>query len=207
VVPIGNPKLEFLPANRDRIEAELRGMVERWKQAGKPPDTDARHPFSEWARTVGGILKVNGFRDFLGNYGLRKTADEPLRRGLGLLGSAHPGEWLRPEHWARLAVSIGVTRAVIPEQDRDSDRGRERGIGVVLSAHQGEKFEVENEDEKLTLRLQKARRRFDGAEPTTRYRFVVLDREPLPEDADHDAAPEELRASDPLVMKEAGEQT
>ena len=29
--PIGNPKLEFLPANRGRIEAELRGMIERWR--------------------------------------------------------------------------------------------------------------------------------------------------------------------------------
>jgi hypothetical protein len=36
--PIGNPKLEFLPQNRHRIEAEVRGMIERWRQAGCPLD-------------------------------------------------------------------------------------------------------------------------------------------------------------------------
>jgi hypothetical protein len=29
--PIGNPKLEFLPENQERIEAEFHGMIERWK--------------------------------------------------------------------------------------------------------------------------------------------------------------------------------
>src|SRR5262249_50240369 len=36
--PIGNPKLEYLPANRTRIEAELHGMIEKWKEAGQPLD-------------------------------------------------------------------------------------------------------------------------------------------------------------------------
>lgn len=36
--PIGDPKNDFLPRNRDRIVGELRGMIERWKAAGwKPP--------------------------------------------------------------------------------------------------------------------------------------------------------------------------
>ena len=29
--PIGNPKLDYLPAKQDQIEAELRGMIERGK--------------------------------------------------------------------------------------------------------------------------------------------------------------------------------
>ena len=32
--PIGNPKLEYLPAHREPIAAELRGMVERWRREG-----------------------------------------------------------------------------------------------------------------------------------------------------------------------------
>lgn len=184
--PIGNPKHEYLPANRGRIEAELRGMIERWKVAGRPLDETVRHPFSEWAKTVGGILMVNGYKDFLGNYSLRKTADDPLRRGLGLLGADRPGEWLRADAWARLAGNIGVAKVVIPEHDRDTDQGRERGIGVVLSAHRDETFDVETDEERLTLRLEKLRRRFDGAEPTTRYRFVVLDKTMIPEDPSND---------------------
>src|SRR5205823_5169138 len=119
VSPIGNPKLEFLPRHRDRIEAELRGMVERWKGEGCPLDTSVKHPSTEWAQTIGGILMANGFAGFLGNYGVRKTADDPVRRGLALLGVAQPGEWLRAAEWARLATDLGLARAVIPEADRD----------------------------------------------------------------------------------------
>lgn len=90
--PIGNPKLEFLPRHRDRIEAEVRGMVERWKEVGMPLDKTAKHPFTVWAQTVGGILMVSGFADFLGNNARRRTADDPLRKALGLLGAYRPDE-------------------------------------------------------------------------------------------------------------------
>lgn len=184
VTPIGNPKLEFLPQNRERIEAELRGMIETWKEAGQPLDTNVKHPFTEWAHTIGGILRMNGFSDFLANYSLRRTVDDPLRRALGLLGAAQPDAWLRADAWARLAVSIGVDSIVIPPADRGTDSGRQRGIGVVLSAHQDETFEVATEDEILTLRLEKARRRFEGDDPSTRYRFACLSREAVPVDAE-----------------------
>jgi hypothetical protein len=179
--PIGNPKQEYLPAHRLDIEAELLGMVERWKAAGRPLDQDVRHPFTDWARTVGGILRVSGFQDFLGNYAVRRTVDDPVRAALGLLGAAKPDEWLRPGDWAKIAAGTGLTRSVIPEADRDSDEGRRRGIGVVLSAHCEETFVTVTDDERLTLRLEKARKRVPaGAEPGTCYRFVVLSREPLP---------------------------
>ncbi|MEJ7639131.1 MAG: hypothetical protein WKF75_14445 [Singulisphaera sp.] len=115
VSPIGNPKLEYLPRNRDRIEAELRGMIERWKGEHCPLDTRVQHPFGPWAQTVGGILMVNGFSGFLGNFSMRKTADDPVRKGLGLLGAARPGEWLRTAEWARLATNLGLAKAIIPE--------------------------------------------------------------------------------------------
>ena len=59
--PIGNPKLDFLPAHGGQIEAELRGMIERWKDAGCPLDEDVRHSMTPWAKTIGGILKVSGY--------------------------------------------------------------------------------------------------------------------------------------------------
>jgi hypothetical protein len=65
VSSIGDPKLEFLPAHRETIQAELRGMVERWKEAGRPLDQTVQHPMALWARTVGGILRQGertGFR-------------------------------------------------------------------------------------------------------------------------------------------------
>ncbi len=179
---IGNPKLEFLPANKGKIAAELRGMVERWKAAGKPLDEEVRHPFSVWAKVVGGILKVNGHRDFLGNYGKRKTADDPLRHGLGLLGAAKPDEWLRPDEWARSVVDLGLITKVIPDADRENDKSRTRGIGVVMSAHTNETFLVPTDDSTLILRLEKRRHRVDGGDPKVQYRFAVVGTEAVSED-------------------------
>lgn len=168
---IGNPKLEFLPANRDKIAAELRGMVERWKAAGRPLDEEVRHPFGPWAKVVGGILMVNGFADFLANYGNRKTADDPIRRGLGILGVSQPDVWLGSGEWAKLAVDLGLEKAVIPAADQGTDAGRKRGIGVVLSNHRDESLVVETEAGTVTLRLEKERRRWGGGEPQTKYQF------------------------------------
>jgi len=62
-------------------------MIERWKNAGCPLDERALHPMTPWARTIGGILKVSGFADFLGNYRARRMLDDPIREALGILGA------------------------------------------------------------------------------------------------------------------------
>jgi hypothetical protein len=176
---IGNPRLEYLPANRARIEAELRGMIERWKSEGRPREERVSHPFGDWARAVGGILAVNGFTGFLDNYHLRKTADDPVRKALALLGAERPGEWLRPGEWARLAVNLGLVERLVPAGERAAERGRERKVGEALKAHDRETFEVATEDAAYRLQLEHARRRFEpGQEARTRYRFLVLDRTP-----------------------------
>lgn len=179
--PIGNPKLEFLPAYRGQIAAELRGMVERWKEAGKPLDEEVQHPFSVWAKIVGGILKVNGFADFLQNYGTRRVHDDPLRKGLGLLGVERPDTWLRPKQWAQQVVDAGLVKTLIPESDRENEISRARGIGLVLSVHEGESLDVETDTDRLVLRLEKKRGRWNGSEPHVRYRFTVLHAERLPD--------------------------
>lgn len=180
--PIGNPKLDFLPRNRDVIEAELRGMIEHWRDAGRPRCNNAPHAFSDWAAVIGGILQVSGFSDFLANYSLRRTVDDPLRRGLGLVGAARPNEWLTPSALAAIASALGLSKIVIPAADQHSESARQRGIGVVLSAHEDETFEVESDDERLSLTLEKARRRFENGEISTRYRFRVVTQQAIPED-------------------------
>lgn len=186
---IGNPKLEFLPAHREDIAAEARGMIERWKAAGQPLDETVKHPFSVWAKTVGGVLKVNGFEDFLANYGHRRTADDPLREALGILGATFhrnvPDDskedrlWHRPDFWADEIATLGLTKRLIPQGDQDSLEGRRRGTGVVLSAHRDETFSGDTDDERLTLRLERKRSRFGERQVHVRYRFVVTDRRPL----------------------------
>jgi hypothetical protein len=176
---IGNPRFEFLPANKERIAAELCGMIASWLAAGQPLDLDVKHPFGPWAKVVGGNLKVNGFGDFLDNYGQRKATDDPVRRGLGLLGAAHHDKWMAAKDWAKSAVDL---KAVIPETERENDASRTRGIGKVLSAHDKETFAVETDAHRLTLRLEKIRRRWDGSQPQWRYRFVTVGFRELPVD-------------------------
>ncbi len=124
--------------------------------------------------TVGGILMVNGFRDFLANYAERKTADDPLRQGLAILGAACPDQWLTSSDWALRVAHLGLIQSVIPPGDRNSGPGRVRGIGVVLSAHEEESFiAVTADDKPLLLRLQKERSRRGGGEPRPYYCFTV----------------------------------
>jgi len=179
--PIGNPKLEFLPANRDRIDAELRGMIERWKRAGRPLDEGARHPMTPWARTVGGILKASGFTDFLGNFQTRKTACDPVQAALAVLGSAHAGKAMRPKEWAKAAVELGLAKILFSSSERETEKGRERLIGVVLSKHANVTLDAHTDTKRLRLRLEGGLRRWvTGKNPHARYVFVVLEEMPLP---------------------------
>jgi hypothetical protein len=198
--PIGNPRHEYLPANKARIGAELRGMIVRWVKAGCPLDTNVRHPFSEWAKVVGGILAVNGFEDFLANYGVRKSVDDPVRKGLGLIGATNLDDWKRPGEWAKLAVALGLKKTVIPAADQENEISQARGIGVVFRALRNETFQTESDTETLTLRLEKKRSRFDEDQPHVRYRFVRVRSEPLPEDGaaeDHTSSVTNTQAAPP----------
>jgi hypothetical protein len=128
---IGNPRHEFLPMNRTRIMNELFGMIERWIQAGMPLDDDVRHPFSVWAGTIGGILKVNGFNHFLENYGTRRTLDDPIKRALAILGTGRPNEWLRPSEWSKVMADLGLTKTLIVDS---SQRENDKSLARALSA-------------------------------------------------------------------------
>jgi hypothetical protein len=194
--PIGNPKLEFLPKNRHRIEAELRGMIERWRVAGCPLDGTVKHSMSPWAKTVGGILKHNGFTDFLGNHQSHRAADDPMRRAVGILGAAKKSKALRPAAWAQVVVQQGLARTLIPANERDTDKGRERAIGVLLKPLLGETFDVATDTRRLKLRLEGGFRRWlPGKNPHVRYQFTVLHEEDMPvgEDLRLPKAPEKRR--------------
>jgi hypothetical protein len=179
---IGNPKLDFLPQNKARIEAELRGMIERWKAAGRPEDEEVNHSMTPWARIIGGILMVSGFRDFLANGGTRKSADDPIREAIALLGSVRPGKTLRPREWAKLAVEHSVAKDLISANERDTERGRERAIGVVLKKHLEEKFEARTDTKLFHLKLTGGCRRWSGRNPHVRYCFEIISQTELPTD-------------------------
>jgi len=156
-------------------------MVIRWVKAGMRLDENVRHPFTPWAKTVGGILMVNGFQDFLANYGNARPRRSSAS-GLAVLGAARPDEWLRPEEWAKLVGQLGLVKTIIPVADQENATGHARGIGVVFLAHRKETFEGETQTHKVRLTLEKARRRSDGGEACVKYRFSVSNSEEIPLD-------------------------
>lgn len=183
---IGNPKLEFLPQNRERIEAELNGMIHRWIEAGSPLDMDVKFPMIRWARTIGGILRVSGFEGFLANYGTRKCHDDPIREALSILAvAATPGKALRPMTWANLAKEQGLANILFSANERDTPKGRERAIGRILKNNPEVVFEAQTETKLYRLKLEGGFRRWDtGKNPHTRYRFLVLDEADRPVDGE-----------------------
>ena len=181
--PLGDPKLEFLPKHRPLIEAELHGMIARWKTAGCPLDDDVKHSMTHWARTIGGILKFNGFTDFLANAATRKSADDPIREALAILGAAEPDKPQPPREWARLAVTQGLAKTLLPPNERETDHGRERSIGVVLKRHLDETFTAQTEAKVLRLRLEGGFKRWEkGKNGHVRYVFTVLGETEIPTD-------------------------
>jgi hypothetical protein len=58
--------LHYAREHRAEILGELAGMVTRWNQMGRP-EGDQNHRLTEWARTIGGVMCVNGFPEFLTN--------------------------------------------------------------------------------------------------------------------------------------------
>jgi hypothetical protein len=173
VSKIGNPKLEYLPMNRENIAAELRGMIQRWVDGGMSLDENARHPFSIWAKQVGGILETSGIESFLGNYDRRRVADDPKRSALAILASEVRDNWLTPNELALIVADLGLTKQLINNNDQESPKSRARGLGKTLSEHSDEEFDADDDGTKVKFKLEKSRRRFEGQGPHIRYRFTV----------------------------------
>jgi hypothetical protein len=161
-------------------------MIDRWRVAGMPLDTTVKHPMKPWAQTVGGILLVNGFKGFLQNQRRRRTADNPITEALGILGASCSNKPLRPRDWASLVLKEGLEKDLISSNDRGTERGRERGVGVVLSRHVGETFQVTTEMKTMLLRLDGGNRRWTpGENPHRRYYFKIIEQKDLEVDAEN----------------------
>ena len=182
--PIGNPKLEFLPAHRHEIEAERWGMIDRWFQAGMPLDESVAHyPMSVWAKIIGGILMVNGFEDFLANYSATRAAADPLREALGILAFHSGNQPRRASELARLAVTQGLAKILLVGADPSNEAACERQMGVTLRPYVGATFTVATASEKMTYLLKKENRRWGGGSPHFRYSFVEISRQAVTEDS------------------------
>ena len=121
VSPIGNPRLEYLPANRERIAAELRGMVERWKAAGQPLDRGCAPPLlrlgNEGSEASSGSMAIVTFWRTTG-YGRPWTIR--YARVSGYWGRKPRTNGSRLPSGRRSVSDLGLVKAVIPPADQDS---------------------------------------------------------------------------------------
>jgi hypothetical protein len=178
----GDVKHEWLPANQKKIEAELWGMIHRWLKEGKPLDRTVRHPMGPWAATIGGILMVNGFTDFLANYSTTRAAADPIREALGILAFNAGNEFQRVGDLAKIAVALGLQKTILPGVDPRNEPARQRQMGKTLSPYVGETFTASTASQRIVYRLKKHQDRFDGKHPHYRYAFEEISRETV--DAD-----------------------
>ena len=176
--PIGDP-MEYLDKHREQLDAELRGMIEKWKKAGRPllPDAPEGHRMVDCTRTLGGILQVNAYKDFLGNYRSVRAAYDPIGQSLGILAAAKPGEELTAREWAALAVTHGLDNLFHPgSRGKDKVLSQEREMGWKLKVYIDHTVEFVTEDGgRLRFKLQKDKRRWAGLDPHIRYWFEPED--------------------------------
>jgi hypothetical protein len=196
--PIGDP-MEYLDKHREQLDAELRGMIEKWKKAGRPllPDAPEGHRMVDCTRTLGGILQVNGFKDFLGNYRSVRAACDPIGQSLGILAAAHPGQEMTAREWAALAVTQGLDNLFGPgSRSRDKVLSQEREMGWRFKAFLNHTVEFVTDDGgRLRFKLHKDKRRWNGSDPQTRYWFEPVD------EATKDAVGEMVAAREELHLE------
>ncbi len=179
---IGDPRWEYLPANRNTIHAELLGIVCRWSQAGRPLDLTAmkKHCFKQWAAEVGGMLELAGYREFLENHMLQSSAHNPTKEKLAFLGLMAGSDWLRPSELLDIAEQHAVATELIPHGHREGHERRLTGLGKTLSSHENETLTTTTEDEVVTFRLIKERKRMrPGEDAKVVYQFEELSRKSL----------------------------
>ena len=170
----------YLPEHRTEIEAELCGMIETWKVAGKPLDESVKHPMREWAKTIGGILKANGFKDFLANWAMQKSAQDKISEALAILANAAQNErstWLRPATIVKLATNEGVLGDLIQARYKGCQNAAEREIGKLLSQYLGQSVHYEEDGAVESFCIRSAMTRNNGgkrASPAKHYCFEPI---------------------------------
>lgn len=173
----GDVKTEWLPANQPSIQAELWGMVNKWLKEGKPLDENVKYPMAPWAKTIGGILMVNGFKDFLGNYRATRAAVDLVREAIGQLAFYASNKArsdnvraLATKDLGKLVVDKGLDKTLVPRVSNEA--AVEREIGRRLSPYDGETFTVCTATETITYKLHKKADRWTTGSDNVSYRYV-----------------------------------
>ncbi|VTU02483.1 Putative DNA-directed DNA polymerase OS=Corynebacterium genitalium ATCC 33030 GN=HMPREF0291_11989 PE=3 SV=1 [Gemmataceae bacterium] len=132
-------------AEEHRVEllGELVGMVERWRAAGSPAAAVcSRFNKKGWGPTVGGILQVAGYPDFLANAAAAAAELDDTRREFAALVAAMADQPQGTWTCAELAGLADANRLFPAKGPEESPRGRATRIGMLAGRYVGERFPV-----------------------------------------------------------------
>jgi hypothetical protein len=179
----GDVKTEWLPHHQAKIQAELWGMIDKWLKEGRPEDTTSKYPMAPWAKTIGGILSVNGFSDFLSNYKTTRAAVDPIREAIGYLAfyvsieAKYKGvKALATMDLGKLVADKGLDKMLLPGIGPSNLSAYEREIGRRLTPYVGETFTASTATETIAYKLHKKADRWSGKHVSFRYVFEEVKR-------------------------------
>ncbi len=199
---IDDPKGEFLPQNAAAIEAEMFGLIENWRDAGRPQAKGICHPMKAWARDVGGILMANGFEDFLGNMDDARNENDTEREAVAIIAhnSAHDIP-LRVSAIRETAKTQGVIGRLMDQTHTESDASIDLRLGRILSNYRDEALVYEEEGDTWTYWIIRDRCRQKG-EPKTYYTFTTVKPALVVQDQATAPAAAEATAAEPEQVPE-----
>lgn len=142
---IANPE-DYALQYRHEILGELLGMIERWRQAGRPEaDVPSRFNKRGWGRVIGGILAHNGVHGFLANADEAANEFDGARRDFAELIKVmdrEVGERFTPEQIAQLAIR---EKLLVDELGDKSHRSQVTKMGLQLKRYVAERFPLDAE--------------------------------------------------------------
>ncbi|MBP7653427.1 hypothetical protein KA977_08395 [Candidatus Dependentiae bacterium] len=122
----------FITKHRTDIIAELRGMIEIFKQQGMPIRNDVNHRCNIWAETIGGILMCSGYDKFLSNMEESENEMNAELQDLLELALGNPNEFKEPKDWAILAES----KQLLPDLMNKRNHGKAIYIGNIFRRYE-----------------------------------------------------------------------
>ncbi len=117
---------------RPAVVGALLGMVENWTSAGRPGGSQTMGGFEEWARTVGGIMTVNGFTRWYTNTRAWRRQADPDGEDLRALVEAWASKHLDEHITAKQLVAITLDLGIFPHVLKSKEEGRPATLGRML---------------------------------------------------------------------------
>lgn len=131
---------EYVESQRPRVLGALLGLVEAWRAAGRPLGSVGFGGFERWSAVLGGIMRVAGFHEWMGNVaewrGDANDFGSELTALVEAWRAAHGEAWVATADLFKLAIDdMGLFAR---QTGAPTERGQKTAFGQrVLNAAEG----------------------------------------------------------------------